>query len=118
MCILQVDFANRFLGGGVLHNGCIQEEIRFVINPECLVGLLFTEVMADNESVIIIGAERFSDYTGYSRGFEWAGAHHDTTPRDEMGRIATAIVAIDALQIRRKSSQFTAQLMLREIAKV
>jgi hypothetical protein len=74
---LKIDFANKHLGGGVLHTGCVQEEIRytlrlyfftficywnsfarvfvclfileliwnrFVINPECLVGILITEV--------------------------------------------------------------------------
>jgi poly(ADP-ribose) glycohydrolase len=46
---LQIDFANRHLGGGVLHTGCIQEEIRFVINPECLAALLFSEVMEEHE---------------------------------------------------------------------
>lgn len=25
---LQIDFANKYLGGGVLHKGCVQEEIR------------------------------------------------------------------------------------------
>jgi poly(ADP-ribose) glycohydrolase len=29
---LQVDFANRYIGGGVLGNGCVQEEIRFLIS--------------------------------------------------------------------------------------
>lgn len=43
---LQIDFANKSLGGGVLSHGAIQEEIRFVINPECLCGLLFCEVRA------------------------------------------------------------------------
>jgi hypothetical protein len=33
---LQADFANRSIGGGVLHHGCVQEEIRFVISPELL----------------------------------------------------------------------------------
>ena len=40
----QVDFANKFVGGGVLGDGCVQEEIRFLINPELIVTRLFTEV--------------------------------------------------------------------------
>ncbi|CAF4421255.1 unnamed protein product, partial [Rotaria magnacalcarata] len=39
-CVLQVDFANRYIGGGVLGAGCVQEEIRFCICPEMLVSLL------------------------------------------------------------------------------
>ncbi|KAF5299221.1 hypothetical protein FQA39_LY02394 [Lamprigera yunnana] len=33
---LQVDFANRNVGGGVLAYGCVQEEIRFIICPELI----------------------------------------------------------------------------------
>jgi hypothetical protein len=29
--VLQIDFANKHIGGGVLGHGCIQEEIRFVV---------------------------------------------------------------------------------------
>lgn len=49
--MLQVDFANRFLGGGVLGWGCVQEEIRFVINPEMIVGMLFCESMNLTEAI-------------------------------------------------------------------
>ena len=52
---LQVDFANMYIGGGVLGRGCVQEEIRFVICPELLLSLLFTEVLTDNEAVVITG---------------------------------------------------------------
>ncbi|CAG2182568.1 unnamed protein product, partial [Oppiella nova] len=51
--LLQVDFANRFLGGGVLNKGCVQEEIRFAICPELLISRLFTEQLLNNEAVII-----------------------------------------------------------------
>ncbi|KAM4113533.1 hypothetical protein ACJW30_04G002500 [Castanea mollissima] len=61
---LEVDFANKFIGGGALHRGCVQEEIRFMINPELIAGMLFLPSMADNEAIEIIGAERFSSYTG------------------------------------------------------
>ena len=35
--MLEVDFANSYVGGGVLSSGCVQEEIRFVICPELIV---------------------------------------------------------------------------------
>ena len=50
-----MDFANKFIGGGVLGHGCVQEEIRFLICPELLLSRLFTEVLDDNECVIIKG---------------------------------------------------------------
>ena len=51
----QVDFANKFLGGGVLGHGCVQEEIRFLICPEMLVTRLFTEVLEKNECLLMRG---------------------------------------------------------------
>lgn len=51
----QVDFANRFVGGGVTGAGLVQEEIRFLINPELIVSRLFTEVLDHNECLIITG---------------------------------------------------------------
>ncbi|XP_044465082.1 poly(ADP-ribose) glycohydrolase 1-like isoform X4 [Mangifera indica] len=61
---LQVDFANKYIGGGALRRGCVQEEIHFMINPELIAGMLFLPSMADNEAIDIVGAERFSDYNG------------------------------------------------------
>lgn len=52
---LQVDFANKNVGGGVLGFGCVQEEIRFVICPELLVSRLFVERLGDQEAVIVTG---------------------------------------------------------------
>ena len=51
----QVDFANKFLGGGVLGQGCVQEEIRFLICPEMLISRLFTECLEKNECLLMIG---------------------------------------------------------------
>ncbi|KAI0212171.1 Poly(ADP-ribose) glycohydrolase [Lamellibrachia satsuma] len=79
--MLQVDFANKTIGGGVLGEGSVQEEIRFVICPELIVSLLFTEVLEDNEAVVITGPQRFSSYEGYARSFQWSGDYKDGTPR-------------------------------------
>ncbi|XP_072970756.1 poly(ADP-ribose) glycohydrolase 1-like isoform X3 [Typha angustifolia] len=61
---LEVDFANEYLGGGALHWGCVQEEIRFMINPELIIGMLFMASMRQNEAIEIVGVERFSQYMG------------------------------------------------------
>eukprot|EP01132_Coremiostelium_polycephalum_P001124 gene1124-1429_t len=96
--MLQVDFANKMIGGGVLGYGCVQEEIRFVINPELLVSRLFTAQFQDNETMIIIGSERFSKYSGYGDTFQWAGTFNDVTPTDHLGRKLTSILVMDALK--------------------
>lgn len=45
----------RFVGGGVLGYGCVQEEIRFVICPELIAARLFTEELGPNEALIVTG---------------------------------------------------------------
>lgn len=61
---LQVDFANKNVGGGVLGYGCVQEEIRFVISPELLASRLFVERLGDQDAVIVTGnTNDFPTYT-------------------------------------------------------
>lgn len=71
------DFANRWIGGGVLRKGCVQEEIRFAIAPECLLSLCLCEVMDDAEAVVITGPERYAQSTGYASSFCYAGHYND-----------------------------------------
>ncbi|XP_016971814.1 poly(ADP-ribose) glycohydrolase [Drosophila rhopaloa] len=115
--LLQVDFANKYLGGGVLGHGCVQEEIRFVICPELLVSKLFTECLRPFEALVMLGAERYSNYTGYAGTFAWSGNCEDSTPRDSSRRRQTAIVAIDALHFAQSHHQYREDLMERELNK-
>ncbi|KAL5245031.1 hypothetical protein ACI65C_012441 [Semiaphis heraclei] len=115
--MLQVDFANKFIGGGVLGHGSVQEEIRFLICPELLVSLLFSEKMLHTEAIIITGVERFSDYSGYANSFEWKGVHLDVTPVDDTNRRYTTIVAIDALYYNDPKNQFKTKNLRRELHK-
>lgn len=115
--LLQVDFANKFLGGGVLGNGCVQEEIRFVICPEMIISKLITEVLDKNEALFMIGCERFSDYNGYAASFEFNGNFEDDTPYDESRRKLCCVVAIDALNFYAASDQYKEELLRRELDK-
>uniref|UniRef100_A0A8I3PUV1 poly(ADP-ribose) glycohydrolase n=2 Tax=Canis lupus familiaris TaxID=9615 RepID=A0A8I3PUV1_CANLF len=115
--MLQVDFANRFVGGGVTGAGLVQEEIRFLINPELIVSRLFTEVLDHNECLIITGTEQYSEYTGYAETYRWARSHEDGSERDAWQRRGTEIVAIDALHFRRYLDQFVPEKIRRELNK-
>ncbi|XP_057626764.1 poly(ADP-ribose) glycohydrolase isoform X1 [Chionomys nivalis] len=115
--MLQVDFANRFVGGGVTGAGLVQEEIRFLINPELIVSRLFTEVLDHNECLIITGTEQYSEYTGYAETYRWARSHEDGSEKDDWQRRCTEIVAIDALHFRRYLDQFVPEKMRRELNK-
>lgn len=97
--LIHADFANAYIGGGVLEGGCVQEEILFSIKPECLVSMLMCAKMEDNESIHITGAEQFSAYSGYARSFRYGGDVVDGTPRDEHGRRRCVIVAMDAVMV-------------------
>ena len=46
---IEMDFANKYIGGGVLGHGLVQEEIRFIVAPEFIVTLLLTEELSDDE---------------------------------------------------------------------
>ncbi|XWS20666.1 hypothetical protein CRYUN_Cryun31cG0122600 [Craigia yunnanensis] len=114
--VLEVDFANKYLGGGALHRGCVQEEIRFMINPELIAGMLFLPSMTENEAIEIVGAERFSGYTGYASSFRFSGDYVDKRSIDFLGRRKTRIVAIDALCCPRMN-QYKLKYLLRETNK-
>jgi len=115
--LIQVDFANKLIGGGVLGRGCAQEEIRFLICPELIISRLFTAELQDTECLIITGAERYNTYTGYSDTFRFNGNFIDTTPRDEQNRRMTTIVAIDALVIKEDQHQYFPASIVRELNK-
>ncbi|KAG6528740.1 hypothetical protein ZIOFF_010925 [Zingiber officinale] len=124
---IEVDFANEYFGGGALGQGCVQkdkhylgiskqEEIRFMINPELIVGMLFLPSMNANEAIEIVGVERFSSYSGYGHSFQFMGDYQDNKPYDSMGRRKTWIVAIDALSNPRMR-QYGIEYLVRETNK-
>lgn len=63
-----MDFANRYVGGGVTSAGLVQEEIRFIINPELIASRLFTEELDPNECLIITG--QFIEFLSKKK-YEW-----------------------------------------------
>jgi len=112
---LQVDFANMFIGGGVFGRGAVQEEIMFLMQPECLVSLLVCERMAPNEAIIIAGTRRYSTYRGYGRSFAYKSPYtNPMPPKTPTGQYKTCIIAIDAIK---GGTQGKSDLLLRELGK-
>jgi poly(ADP-ribose) glycohydrolase len=75
-----VDFANKFVGGGILGSGMVQEEILFSSYPELLVSKLLTDELDDNEVLCVTGAHRFFKLKGYASKtsfFEYNFVHED-----------------------------------------
>ncbi|CAH8668952.1 unnamed protein product [Dicrocoelium dendriticum] len=117
---LQIDFANQFLGGGVLRTGCVQEEIMFVLRPELLATCLFVERLGAEETVIVEGAETYSTSAGYADTFRWTGDFQESssgTERDEWGRWRSVVAAMDATNFRFAKGQFRPERILRELNK-
>jgi poly(ADP-ribose) glycohydrolase len=117
-CTSQVDFANKMIGGGVLGRGCVQEEIRFLINSECIISRLFCEELDDNECLLIRGSVRYALYTGYGDTFQYRGPFNQ-----EQDSQQEEIVVIDALNFRDPRSslvvedQYKVSCILRELQK-
>lgn len=89
----EVDFANKHVGGGVLGDGAVQEEIRFMQCPELLICRLFMDVLGDDECVHITGYKQFNDTQGYGSRvygkrteadlFQWKSNHTESTRKEE-----------------------------------
>lgn len=113
---LQVDFANKNLGGGALRGGCSQEQIFFMTYPELLVGMLICPTMGNDEAIEFVGAQCYSNYEGLGDTFVFVEKHDDVTPRDRLNRRKTRIVAMDALKCPGEL-QYTSISLLREAEK-
>ena len=106
-----VDFANKYIGGGVLSGGCVQEEILFCIEPEAIVSLFFMEVMDDNDAIGIYNTIQYSDYKGYGYKFAYNGC----LIKDKTSIKKHRIIAIDALALKNSSSYFKGRSLLDDI---
>ncbi|OWZ06636.1 Poly(ADP-ribose) glycohydrolase [Phytophthora megakarya] len=120
---LQIDFANKFAGGGVLNSGCVQEEIRFMLSPELLVSCLLFAKLEPHEAFVIHGTERYSAYQGYGGSFVYGGNFDDTTELvalpDGCQRRECVIVGIDATDYSsaRMERQYTRGHVWRDLVK-
>jgi len=118
---IQADFANKYIGGGVIHGGYTQEEIRFCLSPETIVSRLFTEMLNDNESFLIVGSEQFSTHSGYGKQLKFACDFNDNSfvLDGEMKAFPSQIIAFDSLYLEasEKLTQWQPALIDREILK-
>ena len=90
-----IDFANKYIGGGALSGGCVQEEILFAVEPEAIVSMLLMEVMDDNDAIRIDNLIQYSNYSGYAFSFKY----EESAIKDEQNLIRHNIIAIDAVEL-------------------
>ena len=115
----EVDFANKYIGGGVLNTGCVQEELRFLMCPEMIVSRLFTEMLLDTETLIITGCKKYAHIEGYSHQFKFIPGHSSNLKKDQWSRYYTQVVAMDATEFKNKNdpTQFERSSILRTLNK-
>lgn len=115
---LRVDFANMYIGGGVLEDGNVQEELYFATHPELYLSILLAPPMLPNEAIVCVGAERVATYTGYGYAAAFNEAFEDRRYGDLVGRLEHHTVAMDASPYTwDKSEQYAEAEMLRELNK-
>lgn len=78
---MHVCYSAQFIGGDCYGSSLTQEEITFLIRPECLISMLFCMKLAPNEAVCIYGAEKINHYVGYASNARYAGDFRDDFPR-------------------------------------
>jgi hypothetical protein len=106
------EFANAFVGGGVMTGDAAQEEMLFLVKPELMVAMALQNRMVDEEAVCVTGAKKYSITEGFGQSFEFAG---DYDNRQEGPGSPTTICAIDA--IRGGGPAMTEAAMLRDMNK-
>ena len=97
--VLTVDFANKYIGGGVLMAGLVQEELLFLTYPELfLTKLMIPLAMQADEAVVVTSVIRTSDYT-YDQNRRVVPVKLGVNEQNILGNF----VAIDALNYTNKN---------------
>eukprot|EP00164_Ancoracysta_twista_P003926 GFYU01005263.1.p1 GENE.GFYU01005263.1~~GFYU01005263.1.p1 ORF type:complete len:447 (+),score=102.17 GFYU01005263.1:99-1439(+) len=110
---IHVEFANAFVGGGVMTGDAAMEEILFLVKPELMVAMAVQNRMADEESVCVSGAIKYSRTKGYGTSLEFDG---DAT--DDLHVEATRVVKVVAIDaIRGGGPAMTEAGLLRDMNK-
>jgi len=109
-----VDFANKYIGGGVLRGGSVQEEILFAIDPEATVSMFFMEVMDKNDAIGIFNTIQYSNYKGYGRSFKF---DENAIPEDLTKIKKHRIIAIDAIPNFKQKGLLDQKDIMRDIHK-
>lgn len=75
---MQLVSCHRAFGGGMFKSALTQEEIIYLVRPECMMVPLLCEHIGDRESILVYGAEKYSQYKGSGTSVQ-SYNHKDTT---------------------------------------
>mmetsp|Transcript_87813 Transcript_87813/g.250026 ORF Transcript_87813/g.250026 Transcript_87813/m.250026 type:complete len:580 (-) Transcript_87813:5092-6831(-) len=108
---VHAEFANAFVGGGVMTGDAAMEETLFLVKPELMVAMALQNRMVDEEAVCVSGAQKYSSTSGFGQSFEFAGEYDRSRRPDPPPRVA----AIDA--VRGGGPAMTERALLRDMNK-
>lgn len=111
-----MDFANATLHVGALWPTATQEEILFSAYPECLVGVLFCETMADTDGIVISNVRHYIESYGYAERYRVRGLTSSAQESDS-GNGTSCIVAADAAIPETLREQLQPSLIQRDVGK-
>ena len=63
------EFANAYVGGGVMTGDAAMEETLFLVKPELMVAMALQGRMVDEEVVSVSGARKYSSISGFGQNF-------------------------------------------------
>eukprot|EP00092_Neocalanus_flemingeri_P096794 GFUD01123257.1.p1 GENE.GFUD01123257.1~~GFUD01123257.1.p1 ORF type:complete len:434 (-),score=91.69 GFUD01123257.1:106-1407(-) len=86
---VEIDFANQHVGFGTTGT---QEELMLGTSPELCAIVLFNEVLEPHEAIVMVGAKKYGDFTGYGHGARYSGPF-----QAEWNWKNRKIIAIDAI---------------------
>ena len=111
---VHAEFANAYVGGGVLSGDAAMEETLFLVKPELMVAMALNGRMVDREVIAVSGAVQYSRTAGFGQSFTFAA---DYPWHGDGGRTGPPprVVAIDA--IRGGGPAMTKRAMLRDMNK-
>lgn len=114
--MLRLDFANRWIGGGALEDGSVQEEIIFAQCPELNALRWWHGPMADDESIVVLGYRQY----GYIQPGTYGASMRYGGALPYPLQLGGALVAVDALDGRFASPtvQYTPEGVRRELLKL
>eukprot|EP00908_Phaeocystis_cordata_P025790 Transcript_8271.p1 GENE.Transcript_8271~~Transcript_8271.p1 ORF type:complete len:414 (+),score=126.99 Transcript_8271:217-1458(+) len=107
---LHVEFANAFVGGGVMTGDFAMEELLFLVKPELMIAMALENRMVDTEAVCVAGALQYSLTSGFGSSFEFAGDYDG-----RRGGPPPRVCAIDA--VRGGGPAMTEPALLRDMNK-
>lgn len=110
------DFANKFIGGGALQGGCVQEELMFARQPELACAMAFMEVMDATDAIRIDNALCHSLTSGYAATFKFEGNALGEPGAARKGGRVPRVVAMDAV-IQGHEEQFDQAVIGRDVHK-